>query len=262
MRCTYINSATMDLFAIPVELRLKIYSQLLVHSGPINLERREHPLPARLWLGEEIDLCPALLRTSKQVYNEAVSFLYSDNCFHFPKKGIETTYTTDTTLAFFLGQIGLLARLLRHVYVTLPNRSTWLVTQLHEDDIKDLDLIRDACVGITTLGISVAFTSGFPVSTAFLDSIDTRLKTFPPLQNVIVNVRWYGGESVEASDDEAGDLGGVDDWNHPEGSLAAKLRERGWTVQITKVPAVKKVWIYADGIEFDNENHYYNSMYR
>ncbi|KAH8744600.1 hypothetical protein F5883DRAFT_589182, partial [Diaporthe sp. PMI_573] len=205
------NSTTMDLFAFPVEVRLKIYSQLLVHSKLIHLKKREYPLPARLWLGERIDLCPALLRTSKQVYDEAVSLLYSNNCFHFPEEDKATTgYATGTTLAFFLGQIGLLARLLRHVCVTLPNRSTLLGTQLHEDHVKDLDLIRDACVGITTLELSLPFTSGFPVSMASLDLIDTRLKALRPLQNVIVNVRWYGGESVEASDDEAGDLSGVD----------------------------------------------------
>lgn len=252
----------MDLFAFPVEVRLKIYSQLLVHSKLIHLKKREYPLPARLWLGERIDLCPALLRTSKQVYDEAVSLLYSDNCFHFPEEDKATTgYATGTTLAFFLGQIGLLARLLRHVCVTLPNRSTLLGTQLHEDHVKDLDLIRDACVGITTLELSLPFTSGFPVSMASLDLIDTRLKALRPLQNVIVNVRWYGGESVEASDDEAGDLSGVDDWNHPEGYLAVKLREHGWTVQITKVPPVKEVWTDPDGrIEFDNEDDYHDYM--
>ena len=252
----------MDLFAFPVEVRLAIYSQLLVHPAPINLEKRDYPLPARLWLRESIDLCPALLRTSKQIYYEAVSLLYSDNCFHFHEEDEEAIgYETGTTLAFFLGQIGLPARFLRYVCVTLPNLSTFLGTQLHEDHVKDLDLIRDACVGITTLKLSFSFTSGFPVSTATLDLIDTRLKAIPPLQNVIANVRWYGGESVEASDDEVGDLGGVNDWNHPEGRLAAKLRERGWTVQITKVPPVKKVWTDPDGrFEFDNEDNYHEYM--
>lgn len=250
----------MDLFAFPVEVRLNIYSQLLVHPAFINLEKREYPLPARLWLGERIDLCPALLRTSKQVYDEAVPLLYSDNYFHFPEE--DTGYDTDTTtLAFFLGQIGLLGRLLRHVSITLPDRSTLLDTQLHEDDVKDLDLIRDACVGITTLKLSLPFTSGFPVSTASLDLIDMRLKALPLLQNVIVNVRWYGAESVEGSDDEVGDLGGVDDWNHPECCLAAKLRERRWTVQVTKVPPVKKVWTDPDDmVEFDNEDDYNDYM--
>lgn len=260
--CTYFNCTMMDLFAFPVEVRLKIYSQLLVHPPLINLEKREYPLPARLWLGESIDLCPALLRTSKQVYDEAVPLLYSDNCFHFPEEDKATTgYATGTTLAFFLGQIGLLARLLRHVCITLPDRSSLLDTQLDEDDVKDLDLIRDVCVGITTLKLSLPFTSGFPVSTASLDLIDIRLKALPLLRNVIVDVRWYGRESVEASDDEAGDLGGVDDWDHPEGCLAAKLRERRWTVQVTKVPPVKEVWTDPDGmVEFDNEDEYHYYM--
>ncbi|KAF6512777.1 hypothetical protein HZS61_007583 [Fusarium oxysporum f. sp. conglutinans] len=254
----------MDLFAFPVEVRLKIYSQLLlVHPALINLEKREYPSPARLRLEESIDLCPALLRISKQVYDEAVPLLYSDNCFHFPEEDeAKTGYATGTTLALFLGQIGLLAKLVHHVCITLPNRSTLLDTQLDEDYLKDLDLLRDACVSITTLELSLPFTSGFPVSTTSLDLIDMRLKALPLLQDVIVNVRWYGGESVEASDDESENLGGVDDWNHPDGCLTAKLRERRWTVQITKVPPVKEVWTDPDDmIEFDNEDdyHYYMS---
>lgn len=258
----YLNSTTMDLFAFPVEIRLNIYSQLLVHPAPINLEKREYPLPARLWLGGSIDLWPVILRTSKQVYDEAVSLLYSNNYFHFPEEDKATTgYPTGTTLAFFLGQIGLRARLLRHICITLPKRSTILGTQLHEDYLTDLDHVRDACVNITTLKLSLPFTSGFPIPTSLLDLIDTRLKALPLLHNVIVNVRWYGGESVEVSDDEARDLGGVDGWSHPEGCLAAKLRERGWMVEITKVPPVKEVWTDPDGrLEFDNEDDYNDYM--
>ena len=90
-----------------------------------------------------------------------------------------------------------------------------LDTQLDEDYLKDLDLIRDACVHITTLELSLPFTSASPVSTASLDLMDMRLKAFPLPQDVIVNVRWHGGESVEASDDESEDLGGVNNWNRP-----------------------------------------------
>jgi hypothetical protein len=75
--------------------------------------------------------------------------------------------------------------------------------------------------------------SGVPVSAASLDLIHTRIKGFPSLQNVIVDVQWYGPEFVEESDDEAGDDdGGANDWNHPEGRLAAMLRGRGWVVHI------------------------------
>ncbi|SPJ78060.1 uncharacterized protein FTOL_06449 [Fusarium torulosum] len=254
----------MNLFTFPVEIRLKIYSQLLVHPALIKLEKREYFSPARLRLRleESIDLFPALLRISKQVHDEAVPLLYSDNCFHFPEEDEVTTgYATGTTLALFLGQIGLLARLIRHVCITIPNRSTLWDTQLDEDHLKDLDLVRDACANITTLEFSLPFTSGFPVSTTSLNLIDMRLKALPLLQDVIVNVRWYSGDSMEASDDESGDPGGVDDWNHPEGCLTAKLRERRWTVHITKVPPVKEVWTDPDDrIEFDNEDDYHDYM--
>lgn len=252
----------MYLLVLPVEVRLEIYSHLLVHSGPIHLEKQEYPGPARLWLEEGIHLCPALLRTDKQVYNEAVSLLYSGNCFHFPEEDMATTgCATGTTLAFFLEQIGLLARLLRHVCITLPTRSTSWGTQLNEDHVKDLDLIRYDCVGITTLELSLPFTSGYPISSSSLNLIDMRLKGLQSLQTIMVNVRWYSGESVEQSDDEMGNLSDDNDRNHPEHCLVAKLREYGWTVQITKVPVVKETWTDPDGmIEFDNEDDYHDYM--
>ncbi|KAK0639464.1 hypothetical protein B0T16DRAFT_244710 [Cercophora newfieldiana] len=227
----------MDLFGLPVEIRLVIYSELLVCPAPLILTTSNYPSPEHLWVEGTIDLYPAILRTNKQIYNEAVSLLYSDNCFQFPKEDKETIgFATGTTLTLFLAKIGPRASLLRHVCVSISNYSTSLGSaQLHEGQVKDLDLLRDACIGVTTLKLSLSFTSGFPVSTATLDMIDTRLKAIPSLQSVIVNVEWHVGDSVGASDDEEEDLGGVDDWDHPGGSLAAKLRERGWTVQITKI---------------------------
>lgn len=80
----------MDLFALPVELRFKIYSELLVHCAPIDISNAQDfstrvfgGAPPILY-GEGIELWPALLRTSKRVYGEAISLLYSDNFFRFP----------------------------------------------------------------------------------------------------------------------------------------------------------------------------------
>jgi len=71
----------MNLFAFPVEMRLKIYSELLVHRRPINFSVPfGGDLSSRL-CPERVDLCPTLLRAGKQVYGEAISLLYSNNCF-------------------------------------------------------------------------------------------------------------------------------------------------------------------------------------
>jgi len=269
LRRTYFNPTMMVPFAFPVEVRLEIYSHLLVHPRPINLENWGYPLPGWRWrVGATPDLCPAFLRTSKQVYNEAVAVLYSHNCFRSLEiLEAKPGYPTSTNLTFFLRQIGHLAILLRQVRIEFLNRSAFLGTQLyedhvHEDYVRVLDLVRGGCVGITTLELSLPFTSGFPVSAASLDLIDTRLKALPALQRVIVDVRWYGGELEEASngearDDEAGDLGGVDHWDHPDGCLAAMLRERGWTVQITKFPPATEFWTDPhDMIKSDNGDDY------
>lgn len=57
----------MDLFAFPVEIRLKIYSELLVHPGTIDFEPLDLHTPPRLLLCRNIDLYPALLRTCRQI---------------------------------------------------------------------------------------------------------------------------------------------------------------------------------------------------
>lgn len=68
--------STMDFFAFPVEIRLKIYSELLAHREIIKFPAKfRDALSARLCT-EGINLCPALLRASKQVFSEAISLLY------------------------------------------------------------------------------------------------------------------------------------------------------------------------------------------
>lgn len=248
----------MDLFAFPTEVRLNIYSYLLVYSEFIRLKQQAFLLPQGPWLEERVNLCPALLRTSKQVYNEAVSLLYSDNCFHFPE-GDEsiTEYPVGASIAFFLNNIGLLARLLRHVCVTLLDNSSSFDIQHQGIHLKNLDLIIYGCPGIRILEMSLPFTCDFPVPTASLDRIDMRLKALQSLQNVIVNVRWYGGEAEEKSHDEMGLHSDGNEWNRPEGYLAVKLRERGWTVRVTNVPLKKYVWTDADGLpRLDMDDEY------
>ena len=69
--------------------------------------------------------------------------------------------------------------------------------------------------------------------------LDTRFKAIPSLKEIIVNIHVYGEEDL--SDD-----------------LMKKMRDCGWTVEVTKS---KKVWICDEGrFEFDNEEDYEEYM--
>ncbi|KAH8744448.1 hypothetical protein F5883DRAFT_439922 [Diaporthe sp. PMI_573] len=263
----------MDLFAFPIEIRLKIYSELLVHCGPIYF-------PATFggglssWLCPEgIDLCPALLRASKQVYGEAVSLLYSDNCFRFSLDAASTQ--CHTTIAVFVRQIGAQASLLRHVCIGFPTAP--LVedyghgSELQEVRLNNLDLLRYACPGITTLELSLRadfVLRNSPVFTESLDLIDTRLESFQSLREVRVDVKLLDWDSDEESDDGTEDPEGgeqedprVDRWKIHRDSVTRQLCNRGWAVNITKVPRVKEVWVSPDDMfEFDNEDDYNDYM--
>ena len=75
-----------------------------------------------------------------------------------------------------------------------------------------------------------------PIAAEALDLLDTRFKAIPSLKEIIVNFQVYAAEDP---DDYPGDY-------------PIKMRDRGWTVEVTKLP--KKVWISDDDrVEFDNK---------
>ena len=79
-----------------------------------------------------------------------------------------------------------------------------------------------------------------PIAAEALDLLDTRFKAILSLKEIIVNVHVYGEEDL--SDD-----------------LMKKMRDCGWTVEVTKLP--RKVWIcHEAGLEFDNKEYYEEYM--
>lgn len=93
------QTTTMNFLQLPQELRLLTYSELLVQPDPIifieyftisdpdiifeEYEAPDFPLPLR---SSGDGLCPALLQVNKQIYNEAIPVLYSENTLQFPTK--------------------------------------------------------------------------------------------------------------------------------------------------------------------------------
>ena len=74
---------TPTIFTLPLELRDIIYSELLSSKRSSPLELYNHNKGRE----ESFDLHPSILRTNKQIYAEAISYLYKDNIFHLHLDG-------------------------------------------------------------------------------------------------------------------------------------------------------------------------------
>jgi hypothetical protein len=235
----------MNFFGFPKEIRLQIYSELLVRPEPIVFVADYGPPSPPLFRSERDGLCPALLELSKQAHSEASPLLYSNNRFRFPDVFTSISSATDSAhIAPFLCQIGSQASLIRYICITFPAFPTFHNSQhdrarFHEAHIKNLELIRDTCTSITTLELSVppdranyVFDDSSIVAET-LDLLHTRFKAILSLKEIIVNFQVYSEEDLS------------DDW-------VKKICDRGWTVEVTKLP--KKIWISIDDrVEFDNE---------
>lgn len=261
----------MDLFAFPIEIRLKIYSHLLTHDGPITLLATFCDDMSSRLCPEGIDFCPSLLCASKQVYSEAISLLYANNCFRFSDMDSAPT-RYHMTIAAVLRQVGAQASLLRHVCIgfpTVPLAEDYKHDpKLLEHGLYSLDLLRDACPSITTLELSLPseraeFVLHSSIFTELLDLIRTRLEAFQLLREVKVGLELLGQSPDERTIDGAEDAENGekkescdDQWKSHRDSLW-QLRSRGWAVNIAEMSPVKEVWVSPDDmIEFDNEDDY------
>jgi hypothetical protein len=240
-----------NFFGFPTEIRLKIYSELLVDSEPIIFIADYGPSSPPLFRSKRDGLCPALLRVNKRVHSEASPLLYSNNRFRFPDIFTSTPSATDSAhIAPFLSQVGSQTSLIRHICVAFPTFDDYRHgrARLHEAHIKNLELIRDTCTSIATLELLLTFPlecanyalDDSPIAAEALDLLDTRFKAIPSLKEIIVNISVYGEEDL--SED-----------------LMKEMRDCGWTVEVTKLP--KKVWIcHEAGLEFDNKEDYEEYM--
>lgn len=71
----------MNIFDIAREIRLKIYSELLVLSEPIVFIADYGPSSSPLFRSKRDGLYPALLRINNRMYSKANTLLYSNNRF-------------------------------------------------------------------------------------------------------------------------------------------------------------------------------------
>ncbi len=227
----------MHIFDIPSEIRLKVYSELLVLSEPIVFVADYGPSPPPLFRSKRDGLCPVLLRINKRMYSEANKLLYSNNRFQFPDIFTSTPSVTNSAhIAPFLHQIGSQASHIRHICIPFPTfdypqpDSAWL----HEAHIKNLDSVRDTCTSIRTLELLVSpgsenyALSDSPIAAEALYLLDTHFKNIPSLKEIVINFEVFPEED-------------------PSDDLTKKIHDYGWTIKVTK-------WISLDDRdEFDNE---------
>ena len=232
----------MNIFDIAREIRLKIYSELLVLSEPIVFVANYGPSSSPLFRFKRDELCPALLRINKRMYSEVNTLLYSNNRFRFPKVFTFTSSITDSAhIAPFLHQIESQASHIRHICIPFP---TFDYPQpdrarLHKAHIKNLELVRDTYTSIRTLELLVSSNcanyalSDSSIAAEVLDLLDTHFKNIPSLKEIVINFEMYLEQD-------------------PSDDLTKKMHDYEWTVKVTKL--LKKKWISLDDrVEFDNE---------
>jgi hypothetical protein len=244
----------MGLLDLPAELRLEIYSKLLILPEPIEFVADYGPSLPPLFRSGRDGLHPAILRTNRKMYGEASPLLYSNNRFQFPEVFSSAPLApTHAHVAPFLTQIRLQARHIRRICIPFPtfNYPVPETATLHQVHIDNLELIRKTCTDIETLELLIPtehcnYALGdWAVATDALNILDTHFRSIRSLKEIIINFEEY----PECD---------------PDDDLTKKLHDIGWTVTITRLP--KRVWISNDDrVEFDNEEDcmaYDNEQFR
>jgi hypothetical protein len=226
----------MPFFDLPVEIRLKIFAELLLLPEPIPfaLEYTTNPVRAVRRRHRGDGLSPEVLLVNKQTHREASTVLYSQNVFRFPNL-LKNIASKDTVhVAVFLEQIGAAnASLLRHVVLPCPpnvvERDSSGFYRLPAGYLRNLAAIRDRCVGLKTVQltmpmyISIVFAE-WPVAASLLDLLAPPLKEVGSLESVVIDLLLF--DKIRNPS--------VDVGNAP---LLRNIRDRGWRPMITYAPS-------------------------
>jgi hypothetical protein len=223
----------MAFFDLPAEIRLHIYSKILVCSDAFNLAIIYRPyMKIRRFSPKKPGVNPSILRVNKKIHRETSPVLYSENTFYLLLFADDVALRPDspemTGSANFFNQIGGQASLIRHVFINFPNFSNLENGEVEFNEItgKKLGLIRDACTGITTLHLTVPSGSvdramGKEVSASkALDLLEAYFKTMPTLKEVSVSISWQYNINPNLIADYA------------------DMSDRGWAVKVWVRPGI------------------------
>ncbi|KAH0556305.1 hypothetical protein GP486_005767 [Trichoglossum hirsutum] len=235
----------MDLFRFPTEIRLQIYSELLVSSERIVFAAEFATPSPPLFRPKRNGLWPALLRANKMVYSEASPLLYSNNCFQFPNGFASGNAIWAAYYSPFINKIGSQASFIRYICITTPTAfdSKHGRARLHDYHVKNLKLIRDTCTSLTTFELYLAtYSTIYPgcklhisrVSADALMLVAVYLKAIAPLKKIIVNFRAYGEKYLGDYKKELSD------------HLTKRMNRCGWTTRTIRLEIPTKTLISDD----------------
>ncbi|KAJ8131808.1 hypothetical protein O1611_g1813 [Lasiodiplodia mahajangana] len=242
----------MCLLRFPTEIRLRIYSELLIQDDPIRFGADFGPCNPSLICRTRKSLCPSLLRVNKTINREAIPLLYSSNRFRFPDAYTSSTSAMDHEsivpyIAPFLRRIGENTHLLRHICINfLSSFSPWKPPVLHESYSQVLQLIRETCIDLRTIEmtcgpddavLSVDDIDDIDFSAAMLKAVDDGgLKDMSSLERVVVVLQQYGIDEEDIAGRER---------------LMQRMPSPKWCIELKDMG--RKIWISIDDrCEFDN----------
>ncbi|TEY41015.1 hypothetical protein BOTCAL_0408g00140 [Botryotinia calthae] len=147
-----------NFFDLSIEIRLKIYEELLVVPEPLSLILSSSPGdPTKsITIRKNSDcLSPRLLRVNQQIHHEATPLLYRNNRFHLSRLhrdfGVHMM-PSNHGIVKFLTRVGdYNASMIRHLDIYFPICTTDV--DLIKKDA--LEFIRDKCTNLTTVKMLV-----------------------------------------------------------------------------------------------------------
>ncbi|TGO23783.1 hypothetical protein BPAE_0122g00390 [Botrytis paeoniae] len=223
---------------LTIEIRLKIYEELLVAPEPLSLIFSSSPGDsAQLIAAREDSDCfsPQLLRVSKQFHHEATPLLYRNNRFHLSRLYEEfgdRLMPCNEGIIKFLTQMGNYnASLIRHLGIYFPLTRNDSDT----DPVKNqaLDFIHKNCTGLTTVRILLWNSCNLDRSDRGVKSdeagssilfaedlkrIDAQLKRTSSLRDISLDFCIWGPWEILEIDDKVRQL----------------IHDCGWKVQVTR----------------------------
>ncbi|KAK8062628.1 hypothetical protein PG997_014725 [Apiospora hydei] len=270
----------MDLFKLPLQIRLEIFAYLFVKDDGIPIFCYTQGLPfvsdREMPFSTNQGLQPQLLRTNKCILQEASPLLYSKNklsLLEMPLHEFAELRSGKPIVETFLVMIGSQARLVRHIALTLwtfvrdLDRANNTVN-LDEWDRENLLAIQEMCPPTTTLefrlvdwelsGHSLLELYELPETQLQLKTLASTLEGMTNPENVVLDIRVYVDEDdQEVKYDLANRLDEiptgkkvmvVGNGNHRRkeiDDMESLALSYGWTVKVKRIK--RRTWTTSDG---------------
>lgn len=207
-----------DFLDLAPEIRCMIYKKLLVAVKPIVFKGMyRQGMESSFDLMIHHGLCPEFLRANRQIYDEAISLLYSQNQFEFTKIFPDINECEiDTHLTIFLNAIGdQNANLICHLHLNFPYfNHVGENPVLKNSGVELMEHIRDRFSGVSIIQFALydweALEKNQDDGVAFIDILNSHFMSMP-LVKIIIDIPVFKN-------------------HHASKVLKSKMAECGWIV--------------------------------